>query len=94
MPFRQEVAVVVPFRLGVAAVGHRNQAGVEVRQRTHCTERGQRLCFSVVGKVQAAVAEPRLEQAHQGWEERPRAHSQRTSDRSAGCSLLLEGTAH
>jgi hypothetical protein len=93
VPFRQEVAVVVPFRLGVEAVGHRNQAGVEVRQRTHCTERGQPLCFSVVVKVRA-VAEPRLEQVHQGRGGRPRAHSQRTSDRSAGCSLLPEETAH
>ena len=94
MPFRQAVAVVVPFRLGVEAVGHRNQAAVEVCQRTHCTERGQRLCFSVVGKVQAAVAEPRLEQAHQGREGWTTAHSQRTSGRSAGCLLLQEGTAH
>ena len=54
-------------------MGHRNQAVVEVRQRTHRTERVQRLCFSVVVKVQAvvlavfpAVAEPRLQQVRPG----------------------------
>ena len=82
MPSRLEEVAVVPFRLGVAAVGHRNPAEEEVRPRTHRTEGVRRLCFSVAVKVQAvvlavfpAVAEPRLEQVHQGREGRPTAHS-------------------
>ena len=83
------------------AAGHRNQAVVEVRQPTRCRVRGQRLCFCVVVRVQAAVLAvcpaavgPHLQQVRQGREGWPRARSQRTSGHSAGCSLLQEGTAH
>jgi hypothetical protein len=79
---------VVPFHREEVAVGHRNQAGEEVRPRTYRTERVRRLCFSAVLKVQAVViamfraaAEPRLRQLRQGREGRPGAHSHLASVR-------------
>jgi hypothetical protein len=66
VPFHRAGAGVAPFGLGWEAVGPRNQAGAQVRQRARCMERVLQLCFSVAMKVQEVVLAVFLAEAEPG----------------------------